>query len=99
MTKEKDGDYIEMIWEYTPEFYLVRGWVPEPEARKSMRDFEGDRADEGLVCCQIYAARLQTGLSRSEGWCHEIRIYTEPNRGRFKVTAFLDPAHEWAKAV
>ena len=100
MPTEKHGDYIEIWWEYEPDFYAIRGWVTLDEAREAIKVYHRDSPNflEGLVMVHAYLARLQTGYSRSEGLASEIRDYAMPGPGRFKATLFVEPTHELANA-
>ena len=101
MAKEKDGKFIYLDWEYEPGFYAVRGWVPEDDARAEIQRECGNQFGspvEGWTMIHIYAAHLQTAMAKSEGWSSEVRIYNTPGPGRFKVSAFVEPDHEFLKA-
>ncbi len=102
MTKEKDGEFIYLNWEYEPGFYAVRGWVPEDAARAEIHRECGNQFGspiEGWTMLHVYAAHLQTGMARSEGWSSEVRLYKTSGPGRFKVSVFVGASHEFLKAV
>jgi hypothetical protein len=93
--KCRDGQYIEMGWDSEVGFELVRGWVGEAATRQAVEAFAGNDSTRTWAFRECYAANLQTDSSRSNGYACEIRIFDEPGRGRFKVSALIplpDPA-------
>jgi len=87
--KCRDGQYIEMGWDSEVEFELVRGWVGEEQTRRVVEANAGNDGTRKWTFRECYAANLQTNMSRCDGWASEVRIYGEPGRGRYKVSALI----------
>ena len=87
--KPREGQYIEIEWEWNVQWELVRGWPGEAATRKAVEAFAGNDSTRTWTFRECYAANLQTDSSRSSGWKSEIRIFDEPGRGRYKVSALI----------
>jgi hypothetical protein len=95
----RDGEYIELWWEHEPDWEAVQGHVTDAEALQSIRKWCPREDGAGKVFVHLWAANLQTGLSRAMGLTSATYLYDQPGRGRYKVTALLLTDHEFAKAM
>lgn len=87
-TKHKDGDYIELHWEYSdPDAYYVRGHVDEPTFRAAIESHEGRDIFYGVDTLTL---RHAFAFWSMEGGPDVDRVLREcPRRaGAFKVTVW-----------
>lgn len=85
MSKYQDGEYISLVWEYTPETLYVKGHIDPAEAARIIEENE-DYAYEIETPVQAYG-RWSTEAWISDGCTQGFREYSERGRGRFPVMA------------
>ena len=86
--KYKDGDYIRMIWDGTPEAYYIKGHVSHVDGIDNLinEDAIDDESEVGLA--EHKYGRWSTQGDCPDGCTQTLREYKEAGRGRFKITVF-----------
>ncbi len=86
--KNRNGEYIALVWDGFPDAYYVRGHIALPEA---LAKVIGENCLDDAVGIgegkHVYARWSMQG-DAPEGCTCVLREYKESGRGRFKVTAF-----------
>lgn len=89
--KYRDGEYIEMEWEFDELWQAVKGWPGESAVREEL-ERQGSNVAREWAFKECWAAFLQTHNSRSNGWSSEMMLFDSPGRGRFKVSVLMPNA-------
>lgn len=83
--RRKDGDYIPLCWEGTPEAYYIKGHIPFPEACGIVAREEAlDPAT--LHSTHKHARFVFRQEGTPDGCDHTLKVNSMPAPGRFKVT-------------
>ncbi len=88
MTK-RDGQFIELHWEYEPSVYYVRGHVTPEQFKAAIEPFLGDQVQEDLDVSKAehgYARWVPTPHGDVD---YVIRDEAERKRGCFAVTRVI----------
>ncbi len=86
MAKFEDGEYMNLIWDGSPDAYYIKGHVSDKDGLEILADW--GIGDEGEI---IGTAQQKYGRWSTEGdceWSQTLREYNKPGRGRFKITVF-----------
>jgi hypothetical protein len=90
--KNRDGEYIALVWDNTADAYYVRGHI---EIMNALEIVVGenclDNAD-GITNGRHVYARWSMQGDAPEGCTCILREYVNSGKGRFKVTAFDNEA-------
>ncbi len=84
--KYAHGQYIDLVRDpydhaHVPEY--VRGHVTEQEAREALNRFERGMGDGTLTIEHKFGRFV---FSQSDEYDHELKVYSIPQRGAFKLT-------------
>lgn len=84
MSRYEDGEYMDLVWDGTPDAYYIKGHVTNKDGIAILGDW-------GIVEPSIGQSRQIYGRWSIEGdyeGIQELREYKNPGRGRFKITVF-----------
>ena len=91
MSRYENGEYINLVWDGSPDAYYIRGHISE-EAALGVLEEQGEMVDGKLEngdaigkSRHVYARWSMQG-DAPDGCTSVLRDYKEPGRGRFKVT-------------
>lgn len=83
----KDGEYMNLVWDGTPDAFYIRGHVSNEEGLEILKHYEVLEDMSLLVEGVQKYGRWSTEPGPS-GCTHVLREYLEPGCGRFKITVF-----------
>lgn len=86
MSRYEDGQYMNLVWDGTPDAYHIKGHVNHADGIKTLIG-EGVIEDDSKIGQAVH----KYGRWSTEGdteWTHTLREYKNPGRGRFKITVF-----------
>ncbi len=99
--KVEEGEYIDLCWDtHDAEAFFVRGHVtPEVFAKAYDQYHKGpnDRPSDPPTVTHIYARWSFNGDGDFGNGARVMQEYSEPGRGRFKVTRVDGKLKEWCK--
>ena len=84
MSRYEDGEYMDLVWDGTPDAYYIKGHVTNEDGLAILGDW-------GIVEPSIGQAQQIYGRWSMDGdndGCQTLRDYNRPGRGRFKITVF-----------
>ncbi len=88
MKRYEDGEYMNLIWDGSPDAYYIRGHVSHEAGIDTLIDFGAiDNETEVGQAVHKYGRWSMQG-DTLEGCDCTLREYMESGRGRFKITMF-----------
>lgn len=90
MATHKDGEYMNLVWDGSPDAYFIRGHVSDGVGKLIIADEAYLDVDElkKLSKAEHRYGRWSCQGDNPEGCSQVLREYNGPGRGRFKITVF-----------